>query len=73
MVWHEAAADMSLELTALLLGFSVAVAVFCGWRGARPPDFKRGPRMIPWRWLMLLSAAAALTLLIHILAVLQGQ
>ena len=38
-----------------------------GWRGARPPDFKRGPRMMPWRWLMLFCAAFELPLLIHLL------
>ena len=63
---------MNPELTAVLLGVSLALVLFCGWRGARPPDFRRGPRMIPWRWLMLLFAAAAMTLLIHLVAVLQG-
>ena len=41
---------------------ATAVAVFCGWRGARAPDFRRGPRLVPWRWLMVLSGAAAVLL-----------
>lgn len=64
---------MSLELTLVLLAASLAMGLICGWRGARKPDFRKGPRMIPWRWLMLFSAAAAMTLLIHLFALLQGQ
>lgn len=39
-----------------------ALAVFAGWRGARPPNPLKGPRMIPWRWLMVISATAAILL-----------
>jgi hypothetical protein len=39
-----------------------ALAVFSGWRGARPPNPLKGPRMIPWRWLMVVSATAAILL-----------
>jgi hypothetical protein len=37
-----------------------ALAAFAGWRGARPPDPLRGPRLFPWRFVMLLAAAAAI-------------
>lgn len=37
-----------------------AFSAFCGWRGARPPDFVRGPRLIPWRPLMVASAVGAI-------------
>lgn len=40
----------------------VAFAVFAGWRGALPPNPLKGPRMIPWRWLMVVSATAAVLL-----------
>ncbi len=45
------------------LAFAAAlalVAVFAGWRGARLPNPHRGPRMIPWRFIMVLSAAVAI-------------
>jgi hypothetical protein len=48
---------------AVLLG---AFAVFAGWRGARPPDPRRGPRLIPWRFLMALAALGVLVLLVHL-------
>lgn len=63
---------MSLPLTLGLLAAALAFMVFAGWRGARPPDLLRGPRMAPWRFLMVLSAALSMLLLIH-LATLAGM
>ncbi|WP_298124937.1 hypothetical protein [Brevundimonas sp.] len=57
---------MSLSLTLILLAASVALTLLAGWRGARPPDLSRGPRMVPWRFLMVTSAALASLLLIHL-------
>lgn len=57
---------MSLTLTLALLIPTVALAVFCGWRGAQPPNVVRGPRMIPYRLLMLLSATVAFALVVHL-------
>jgi hypothetical protein len=52
--------------TLAALAACFAVALICGWRGARPPDLARGPRLIPYRFLMLLAGAAVVLLLIHI-------
>ena len=60
---------MSMSLTLSLLAGALIVAVFAGWRGARPSDFLR-PRMVPWRFIMLLAAALAFLLLIHLGALL---
>jgi hypothetical protein len=57
---------MSLTVTVILLGLALAVMVFTGWRGALPPDPMKGPRLMPWRFLMIGAAAAALLLLIHL-------
>ncbi|WP_295184976.1 hypothetical protein [uncultured Brevundimonas sp.] len=57
---------MSLTTTLVLLGVALAVMVFCGWRGARPPDPLKGPRLMPWRFLMVGAAAIAMLLLIHL-------
>ena len=43
-----------------LSGASLALAAFAGWRGARPFDPRKGPRLIPWRFIMVLAAAAAI-------------
>ncbi len=60
---------MSMTLTLWLLASAVIVGVFAGWRGGRPSDFMR-PRMIPWRFIMLLAGALAFLLLIHLGALL---
>ncbi|MDP1913875.1 hypothetical protein [Brevundimonas sp.] len=57
---------MSLTLTLVLLAAALGLAVFAGWRGSRPWDLRRGVRMIPWRFIMLLSGAAILILAIHL-------
>jgi len=52
----------TLAITAAFLGLTA----FAGWRGARPPDLLKGPRMIPWRMVMVTSAAVVLVLLVHL-------
>ncbi|MGH7028090.1 hypothetical protein [Brevundimonas sp.] len=64
---------MSLSLTLILLAAAMAVAVFSGWRGARPPDLSKGPRMAPWRFIMLVAGALSFLLLIHLASVLGGR
>jgi len=56
---------MSMTLTLSLLAGALIVGVFAGWRGARPSDFLR-PRMVPWRFIMLLAGALAFLLVIHL-------
>ena len=63
---------MDLRLTLILLVASLALTVFAGWRGAQPPNLLKGPRMVPWRFLMIMGAALAMLLLIH-LATLGGM
>jgi len=61
---------MSLTLTLALLAAVVALAIFAGWRGARPSQPHLGVRMIPWRFIMILAGAVALVLIIHVAALL---
>ncbi|MGV3580288.1 hypothetical protein [Brevundimonas sp.] len=56
---------MSMTLTLSLLAGALIVAVFAGWRGARPSDFLK-PRMVPWRFIMLLAGALVFLLVIHL-------
>lgn len=59
-------ATMTLSTTLILLAASLALTLLAGWRGAQPPDPRKEPRMIPWRFIMLAAAALALLLLIHL-------
>ncbi|WP_436356721.1 hypothetical protein [Brevundimonas sp. CEF1] len=64
---------MSPSLTLTLLAAAIAVAVFSGWHGARPPDLSKGPRMMPWRFIMLVAGALTFLLLIHLASTLSGR
>lgn len=57
---------MDIPVTGGLILAFAAVAALSGWRGSRPPSPHRGPRMIPWRFLMVLFAALALMMLVHL-------
>lgn len=66
--------SMSLTLTLILTALSVGLTILCGWRGAKPTDIMRAkPRMMPWRFLMLLFAALTMLLLIHVVNLLGGN
>lgn len=56
---------MSWTPTLAAAAATLAVVLFCGWRGAQPPNFRRGPRLFPYRLVMLLGSALFLGLLIH--------
>ncbi len=58
---------MDLHITLAVTAALVAFGVFAGWRGARPPSPQKGPRLVPWRFLMLLAAAGVLLMLVHLL------
>lgn len=58
---------MSLIVTIAVLALVVALTAFCGWRGSRPPDLIRGPRMAPWRFLMLVGITVCIFLLVHLI------
>jgi hypothetical protein len=62
----DTASQMDLTLTLELAAGFLAAAVFAGWRGARPPNPHKGPRLMPWRFLMILSAAVLLFVLGHL-------
>ena len=58
---------MDLTATLSTLAAAVGLTVFAGWRGSRPPDLTRGPRMVPWRFVMVLSSAVALFMILHLM------
>jgi hypothetical protein len=57
---------MDLGLTIALAAGLVGLALLAGWRGAQPPDLARGPRLAPWRPLMVLAALGAFVMLVHL-------
>jgi len=57
---------MNFTVTLSLTGVGLGLTLLFGWLGARPPDFKRGPRLLPYRFLMLLAGAWTLLMLVHL-------
>jgi hypothetical protein len=56
---------MDLRLTLALAAGALAIAVFSGWMGAKPPNPHKGPRLIPHRLIMVTATAILLLLLVH--------
>jgi hypothetical protein len=69
----DTASQMDMTLTLEVAAGFLAVAVFAGWRGARPPNLDRGPRLAPWRFIMLLSAAVLMFVLGHLVHLLSAS
>jgi len=70
---HMQRMELSLTFTLILaIVFGLFTALF-GFLGARPMNPNRGPRMVPWRFLMLLTFTAALLLVVHLLNLLGIQ
>jgi hypothetical protein len=57
---------MDLPMTLALGAAFLAIALASGWLGARPPNPHRGPRLVPWRFLMVLAAAGLLAMIVHL-------
>ncbi|MBW8815475.1 MAG: hypothetical protein JF588_18795 [Caulobacterales bacterium] len=55
--------DWDLGVVLAVGASCAAVATFAGWRGSRPPNLAKGPRLIPWRLIMVTTAAAAVAML----------
>ena len=58
---------MDLTITLGLMAVFAAVGLICGWRGSHPPNPARGPRLIPYRFLMLLAAFGFIAMAAHAL------
>ena len=61
---------MDLPLTAILTVVCGLFAAGSGYMGAKAPDPRRGPRMVPWRFLMLIGVLATMLLVVHLLTLL---
>jgi hypothetical protein len=57
---------MDLAPTVMIAAAAALLGVLFGWLGARPPDLHRGPRLAPYRFLMLVCAAVVMVMLVHL-------
>ena len=61
----DTASRMTLVLTLALAAVALAIALAAGWAGARPPNPAKGPRMMPYRPIMMAAAVTMIMLLVH--------
>ncbi len=70
--WKGARTDMDMSATlGLAAGFLITTIAF-GWMGARPSKPLARPRLVPWRFFMLLSFVATIAVLAHAVALLRS-
>lgn len=55
-----------MPLTLAACALFLVLAIVCGWRGARPINVLKGPRLIPWRPLMMIFVVALMLMLVHL-------
>ena len=56
----------SIPVTLASAAVGLTLVVLFGWLGARAPDPRRGPRLVPYRFLMVLAAAWVLLMAVHL-------
>jgi hypothetical protein len=57
---------MTVSMTAALAGLFLTLTVIFGWRGARAARPHTEPRLVPWRFLMLLAFTGMVAMLVHL-------
>ena len=57
---------MPLDVTLAASLALLAIAAFAGWRGSKPSDPLKGPRLVPWRFIMVTASALALVFVVHL-------
>ena len=63
---------MTLPLSLGIAGLALALTVLFGWLGARPARPLAPPRLIPWRFLMLIAFVAVIAMLVHAVALVRA-
>ena len=57
---------MDFQTTAIVAAAGALLTAACGWLGARPPNLNRGPRLVPYRLLMMLGVTFVILMLVHL-------
>ena len=58
---------MDWPITLAAAAVLAALTGLSGWAGARPPNPHRGPRLVPWRFLMVLGFTGLMLVVVHML------
>ena len=63
---------MTVPVTAALAAVFLILAAFAGWRGARAARPHAEPRLVPWRFLMLVAFTGMVAMLVHLVNLARG-
>ena len=64
---------MDLTATAAAAILFLILAVLFGWLGARPINILKGPRLVPWRPLMMICVVGLMLMMVHLVNLLGVQ
>lgn len=64
---------MDLTVTAAAAILFLILAVLFGWLGARPINVLKGPRLIPWRPMMMICVVGLILMVVHLVNLLGVQ
>lgn len=57
---------MDQQTTLVIIGLCIGLGAFFAWRAAQPPNVIKGPRLVPYTFLMLACIAVGLFMLVHL-------
>ena len=63
---------MNLPLTLIVAGAAMALTALFGALGARAAKPLAAPRLIPWRFMMMIAFVGVIAMLVHAVALLRG-
>lgn len=64
---------MDLPVTAAAALLFLILAVLFGWLGARPINVLKGPRLVPWRPMMMICVVGLMLMMVHLVNLLGVQ
>jgi len=65
-------AAMTLSVSLTIAGVAVALTLLFGWLGARPVKPLSAPRLVPWRFMMMIAFVAVIAMLVHAVALVRA-
>jgi len=63
---------MTVPISLTLAGVALALTLLFGWLGARPVKPLSPPRLMPWRFMMMIAFVAVIAMLVHVVALVKA-
>lgn len=63
---------MTLPVSLTIAALALALTLVFGWLGARPVKPLSAPRLVPWRFMMMIAFVAVIAMLVHAVALVRA-